>query len=246
MKKILIIGDSCRDIFVYCADTRLAPDIPVPVLQVVRRAENPGMAKNVERNIKSIYKACDIVTNGNWRNVTKTRYMHEKTNHAFIRIDADLRMKRTNVRKIPLKQYDIVAVSDYNKGFLTEDDVRYICENHSCVFVDTKKPAGNFLRGAKFIKINNKEYERSLPISKSIARKIICTKNEEPVEFRGKHYPVSKVEVRDSSGAGDSFFAALLVRYAETGNIEDAILFAAACATETVQHKGVTAIKRPV
>ena len=74
-KKILIIGESCRDVFVYCHTSRLAPDIPVPVLQVVEEKDNPGMAKNVEQNIKAIYKNCDLITNENWRDLTKTLYM---------------------------------------------------------------------------------------------------------------------------------------------------------------------------
>jgi len=244
-KKILIIGESCRDVFIYCDSLRLAPDIPVPVVHIVRKIENPGMAKNVERNVKAIYKSCDIVTNRNWRNVTKTRYIHEKTNHAFFRIDTSHNMRRLDVRRLSLKEYGIVAISDYNKGFLEKEDIQYICENHNSVFVDTKKPVGNFLKRASFIKINNYEYDRSLPISKNIARKIVCTKNGEPVEFGNTHFPVDKVEVRDSSGAGDSFFAALLVRYAETGSIEGSIRFANICASETVQHKGVTIITRP-
>ena len=34
MKKILVIGDSSRDVFVYCDALRLCPDVPVPVLNV--------------------------------------------------------------------------------------------------------------------------------------------------------------------------------------------------------------------
>ena len=49
--KILVIGDSCRDIFVYCDVDRLCPDLPVPILNVVDQTENGGMAKNVQRNI---------------------------------------------------------------------------------------------------------------------------------------------------------------------------------------------------
>lgn len=245
MKKILIIGESCRDIFVYCHALRIAPDIPVPVLEIVKRTENPGMAKNVERNVKTLYKWCNIVTNSNWRTITKTRFMHYRTNQGFFRVDADHTMRRVNVRTLPLKKYDIIAVSDYNKGFLTKEDMQYICENHPCVFVDTKKPVGRFLECAKFIKINKHEYERSMPVAQDIVRKIICTKAEEGAEFRGKTYPVEKIETKDSSGAGDSFFAALLVRYAQTGNIEDAIRFANICTTEVVQHRGVSVIRKP-
>ena len=34
-KKILVIGDSCIDSYAYCRSTRLAPDKPVPVLEVL-------------------------------------------------------------------------------------------------------------------------------------------------------------------------------------------------------------------
>ncbi|MDO8552919.1 MAG: PfkB family carbohydrate kinase [bacterium] len=244
-KKILVVGESCYDIFVYCNSLRLAPDIPVPILEIVEETENPGMAKNVERNVKALYKLCDIVTNTNWRKVTKIRYMHHRTNQGFFRVDADHTMKRINVRQLPLKKYDIIAISDYNKGFLTKEDMQYICEHHDCVFVDTKKPVGAFLRRAKFIKINAYEYDRSWPIAKDIARKIICTKGEHGANFKGKMYPVERIETKDSSGAGDSFFAALLVRYAETGNIEDAIRFANICTTQVVQQRGVSVIHKP-
>lgn len=245
MKKILVVGESCRDIFVYCKANRLCPDIPVPALSVVSQTENPGMAKNVERNIKSIFDQCDIVTNDGWENVTKTRYMHLDSNHMFIRVDTDHAIPRIDIKKVPL-DYDIIAVSDYNKGFLTEEDIRYLCENHDNVFIDTKKILGDWAAKAKFIKINNFEYERSKDLMpKVLEDKIIYTKGEHGAVLRGKMYPVKeKVEVKDVSGAGDSFFAALLVKYAETGDIEQAIGFANECASEAVQHKGVSVINR--
>ena len=65
MSKILVIGDSCRDVFVYCESDRLCPDVPVPVLNVIDQKDNPGMAKNVQRNIKSLGVMCEIKTNSN-------------------------------------------------------------------------------------------------------------------------------------------------------------------------------------
>jgi bifunctional ADP-heptose synthase (sugar kinase/adenylyltransferase) len=244
-KHILIIGESCRDIFVYCDTKRLAPDIPVPVLHVTKQTKNPGMAKNVERNVKAIHKWCDLHTNNNWRTITKTRFMHEKTPQAFFRVDSEPGFSRTDVQKIPLKKYDVIGISDYNKGFLTHEDIEYICKHHPCVFVDTKKPLGNFLDKAKYIKINKHEYERSLPVPEIIRDKVIVTKGGDGVDFNGKNYLVDAVEIRDVSGAGDSFFAALIVHYAETEDIEAAITFANACATQVVQKKGVSVISKP-
>lgn len=243
MKKILIIGESCKDIFVYCDASRLAPDLPIPVLNVVSKTENPGMAKNVERNIKSINGLCDIITNENWKRVTKTRYMHNKSNHAFLRVDTDHRIKRVNIKDVPL-DYDIIAISDYDKGFLVNEDIKYICEHHSNVFIDTKKILGSWANKAKFIKINNYEYERSKQfITSKLKNKIICTQGDKGAIFQDKMYPVEKIEVKDSSGAGDSFFAALVVKYAETKNIESSIRFANECASDAVQHRGVTVIR---
>ena len=245
MKRILVVGESCRDIFVYCHAERLAPDVPVPVLRVIEQTENPGMAKNVEQNVKALHQWCDIATNKNWRAITKTRFMHAKTPQAFFRVDSQHLYPRADVKKIPLKKYDIIGISDYNKGFMNHDDIKYICENHPCVFVDTKKRVGRFLDAAKYIKINKFEYEHSLPIPRDIERKIICTRGGEGVLFRGKTYSVKPVEVKDVTGAGDSFFAALLVRFAETDDIKEAIEFANLCASQVVKKKGVSIIKRP-
>ena len=115
------------------------------------------MAKNVERNVKALNRLCDLVTNANWRSITKTRYVYDKTIQAFFRVDTPHDIGRLNVRKVPLRQYDIVAISDYNKGFLTHDDIRYICERHPCVLVDTKKPVGSFLAKAEALKSEAEE-----------------------------------------------------------------------------------------
>lgn len=246
MKKILIVGEACLDKFVYCHAERLAPDLPVPVLRVIEETENPGMAANMHRNVRNIYPQVDLYTNEGWEKVTKTRYVHRNTNHTFIRIDAEPSIERINVRKVPLHDYDLIAISDYNKGFLTEDDIRHICENHDMVFIDTKKVLGDWALKAKYIKINNYEYERSKPhIGNDLKKKIVYTKGDQGAFFKGKNYPVKKkVEVKDVTGAGDSFFAALLVKYLQTGNIEKAIAFANECASEVVQHKGVTVIQK--
>lgn len=41
--KVLVIGETCRDLFVYCDSNRLCPEAPVPVLNIVDQRENPGM-----------------------------------------------------------------------------------------------------------------------------------------------------------------------------------------------------------
>ena len=60
--------------------------------------------------------------------------------------------------------------------------------------------------------------------------------------FNKKTYPVTRVDVKDTSGAGDSFMAALCIKYLQTENIIESIEFANKCASEVVKHRGVTTI----
>lgn len=248
-KKILVIGESCMDTFIYCKANRLCPDVPVPVLNVVEEVRNRGMAMNLYDNLISLgftYDNCKLWTQDKWDAVTKTRYVHLESNQTFIRVDKnEEKIKRINVKKlIPiLKDYDIVVISDYNKGFLTQYDILTICENHDCVFIDTKKKLGMYLANAKYIKINTPEYNHSEEFINSypkIAAKIIRTDGEKGAYFNKKHFPSKKVEVRDVSGAGDSFLAGLVYQYAKRNKIEESIKFANKCAAKVIQKRGVS------
>ena len=242
MKKILVIGESCRDVFVYCDSNRLCPEAPVPVLNIVDQRENPGMAGNVRRNIESIYGKVDIHTNKDWYEITKTRYVHQETNHMFFRVDSTQRIKRTDVRKIDL-DCELVVISDYNKGFLLEEDVEYICSNHNNVFIDTKKILGDWVKKARFIKINDYEYRNSENfITNEISSKIIHTMGGLGCEYQGKRYSTKKVEVKDLSGAGDTFMSSLVVKFIETDDIIQSINYANECASKVVTQKGVSII----
>jgi bifunctional ADP-heptose synthase (sugar kinase/adenylyltransferase) len=97
--KILVIGDSCKDIFVYCAVDRFCPEVPVPILKIRESAENGGMSMNVQKNIKSLNVECDLVTNENWEKMTKSRYVHRESNHMFLRIDTDDTATRIDMSK---------------------------------------------------------------------------------------------------------------------------------------------------
>ena len=243
MKKVLVIGESCRDVFIYCDALRLCPDVPVPVLNVKNEVDNPGMAKNVYMNIKSLMDDCDVLTNDNWYEITKTRYVDEKSNHTFFRVDIPHKIPRLDISTLDYNAYDLIVISDYDKGFLTEDDINEICWHHANTFLDTKKILGLWCQHAKYIKINDFEYQNSKPyLVPEIENKIIHTMGGDGCEYKGKRYPVNKVEVKDVSGAGDSFMAALVVEYCKTDDIIKSIEFANKCASEVVTHRGVTVL----
>ena len=242
--KILIIGESCKDIFCYGECVRLSPVAPTPVFSLLTQKENGGMAKNVQYNIEALGYNCDLITNDNWEQITKTRYVHQNTNHFFLRVDEhDDKFYRCNIDEIELLKYDIVVISDYNKGFLSKEDIRNISVKHACVFMDTKKELGPWCRNIKYIKINNHEFEKTKnTISKEIEKKLIVTLGEKGCKFDGITYSVDKVEIKDLAGAGDTFLAGLVVEYSRTQSIEKSVVFANECATQVVQKKGVSTI----
>lgn len=243
--KILVIGDSCKDVFIYGKANRLCPEAPVPVFIPQRKTETGGMAANVYENIESLGFDVDLVTNSEV--ITKTRYVEEKTNHQIIRVDSDAnKTKRVEgLEHLPFENYCAVIISDYNKGFLEYDDIEYICSKHDTVFIDTKKIINEKMLGAKFIKINEHEYENNIAAGQHFDQfydKLIVTMSGKGCKYLSTVYHVEEVEVRDNSGAGDSFISALTIEYCKSKDIDKAILYANECATIAVQHKGVTKV----
>tara|TARA_R110002020_G_scaffold137235_5_gene306119 strand:- start:516 stop:1268 length:753 start_codon:yes stop_codon:yes gene_type:complete len=249
MKNILIIGDSCIDKWIYGECKRLSPDGPIPVLVPIYEKTNTGMAGNVNDNVLALIKKLDLdvtvdfITNES--GVLKTRYVDKKSNQLILRVDTgDSEVKHYNITNLPNKVYDIVIISDYNKGFLSKSDIQYICKKYNNVFIDTKKPLGKWINDIDFIKINHIEYENSLNLfkEKDIKDKLIVTLGHKGCRYMGNIYPVEKVEVKDMVGAGDTFISALCIEYLISNNIHNAIKFANECATKVVQLKGVNII----
>jgi bifunctional ADP-heptose synthase (sugar kinase/adenylyltransferase) len=246
--KVLVIGDSCKDVFVYGKCDRLSPAAPVPVFVPVSHKENKGMAGNVWQNLVSFETLeVDLITNET--EVTKTRYVHESTNHMFVRVDSgEEKIERiSNLDLINFDQYDAVIISDYNKGFLREADITKIGERHPLTFLDTKKLLGPWAESITFIKINQQEYDRTAHTLFNYDRltgKLIVTLGSRGCRYRQRHFPVDKVEIKDPIGAGDSFLAALVFRYLHNnGLMQDAIEFANDCASLVVQQKGVNTVR---
>ena len=244
---ILVIGESCRDIFNYGDCNRLCPEAPVPVFNPIEVIENGGMAMNVKANLEALGSKVNIYTNSNWRDITKTRFIDVKTNHMFMRLDCnDRSYKRTNIKRINhmgFEKYDAIVISDYNKGFLHEEDIEFIASKHDCVFIDTKKILGSWCDGVKFIKININEFKKSEgSVSDKLKRKMIITMGSEGCRYNNVLYSVPEVEIKDVSGAGDTFIAGLCYKYAQTGDIESSIVFANECATKVVQKRGVNSV----
>ena len=249
--KFLVIGDSCTDIFNYGECDRICPEAPVPVFNPVEETSNGGMAKNVQANVLALGAECDIITNRN--HITKSRYVDLKTNQMLLRVDEnDQTVERFKKEESNLPLYDAVIISDYNKGFLTNLDISWICSHHDYTFVHSKKnfilPLGHNMR---FFIINQQEYEKSKDHYKKDNEeldniwmdKLIVTQGEEGCRYQKELHPAFKVrEVQDLSGAGDTFLAAFAVNVMTSKSASRALDFANKCASRVVTKRGVTTV----
>ena len=52
--KVLLLGDSCEDEYIYGRCNRMSPEAPVPVLRVTEEEMKLGMAANICHNIYSL------------------------------------------------------------------------------------------------------------------------------------------------------------------------------------------------
>jgi len=185
----------------------------------------------------------ELVTNK--EQITKTRYVEEKANHLIIRIDSNDKVSNSfDIKRIPFSEYDAVIVSDYDKGYLTYDDLQKISESHPLTFIDTKKPINSKMKGYSFIKINEWEWEQCKDTNyEDWNDKLIVTMSERGAMYNSITYPVNNdIEVRDLSGAGDTFMASLVISYLKTNSIERSIEYANDCATKVVQKRGVVTL----
>jgi len=240
--KILVIGDSCTDVFVYGDCYRLNPEAPTPVLKEKYRQTYSGMAANVAKNVEALGFTCDFITQK--EEIIKTRYVDEKSNYILLRIDNDNPVTpifAPNILNYSI--YDLVIIADYNKGFLAERDLQLIFTKSKLSFIDTKKTVGEWIKGVSFIKINEIEYNNSsdhldFMFGKN-NNKLIVTMGELGATHQQKLYkPKYKVDVRDVVGAGDTFLAAVSCHYLLNKDIIKAIEFANICAGEVVSQKG--------
>ena len=253
MNKVLVIGDSCIDEYIYCTTNRFCPDAPVPVLKPKSYVSTEGMAGNVADNLRALGINVDLISNAN--QIKKTRYVDERTNHMFVRIDEGendiFPIEQITLENIKWSEYDAIVISDYNKGFLDWYQIDYISQQHPLTFLDTKKELDDFVSDIKFIKINEVELDHSIGYlhdnAPLFSPKIITTLGSKGAQYNGVNYPVDEVDVRDTSGAGDTFMAGLIYAYL-TGNINgseritEAIKFANRCSTQIVQKKGTAKI----
>ena len=231
---VLLIGDSCEDRYFYGDAKRLSPEAPVPILEYRRGVTSEGMAMNVFNNLKAFGVSINMITNE--EKIIKTRFIDEKSNQQILRSDEEPEIKPFPY-KMPENKYDILVISDYNKGFISQEKMFELVEwFDGPVFIDTKK---RYVPDRCYVKVNDIEYENL----ETKTNNLIITRGGEGAEYQGKLYPAEKVKVFDVVGAGDTFLAALTYGYLNYGSIEEAIPLANKAAAIAVSHTGTYVLK---
>jgi D-beta-D-heptose 7-phosphate kinase/D-beta-D-heptose 1-phosphate adenosyltransferase len=257
----LIIGESCVDVFIYGSSNRLSPEAPVPVFVPFETTKSNGMAANVCENLKSLIIKNEIPHTIIFEVYSdfapmKTRFVDKKSNHLFLRVDeGDNQIERIVVDKIlqkMIKSADTIIISDYNKGFLHEEDIikilSYTNLTKQTIFLDTKKILSKkILEKLSFVKLNFDEFENNFKkdydLLDTYDEKVIVTKGGDGAYYMGNEYKLEEQsQTIDVSGAGDTFLAALAFYYSKDETIEDSIKFANKMASEVVKKRGVSII----
>jgi D-beta-D-heptose 7-phosphate kinase/D-beta-D-heptose 1-phosphate adenosyltransferase len=236
--KILLIGDTCIDEYQYGSVERISPEAPVPIFNYLYSEKKPGMAGNVENNMFSLGLNVHSVFS---EPSLKIRLIDIKSKQQLLRIDHDNISNSLDIVKLSdfvFTDYDAIVISDYNKGFVSYEIIRYLRKKYTGpIFLDTKKPDLKQFFGI-YVKINEVEYKASHGLNDSLIvtlgnRGAMYKKYDKKVIF-----DVPKIEIMDVCGAGDTFLSALTYKFLHTKNIIESIKFANKASMITVQHMG--------
>lgn len=261
--KILVIGESCEDIYIRGTATRLCPEAPVPVLNPNEFTTNSGMAGNVYANIKSLAPDVDVQLFSQNKRIVKTRYVDSISGYILLRVDEnDTVAEKLDIEQLKeyftqndilAKDYTCVLISDYNKGFLSEEAIKGIVDYFTFlnvpVLLDTKKVLGNWSKGVAFVKINEREFKeqfKHLAIPERFCKEMIVTLGSKGSRWGNRTVHSEKVEVSDVSGAGDTYFAAFAIKYygEYKGDVISSMGYANKASAVAVSKHGVVAVQQ--
>jgi bifunctional ADP-heptose synthase (sugar kinase/adenylyltransferase) len=238
--KFLVIGDACHDIYKYGTIKRLNPEASAPLLSMHGTEIRVGMALNVAANLQAfgVEVRTEVPKNG----VSfKTRYIDEKNGQQLLRVDDDNVPEKVwkDIRTYNPEDFDAVIVSDYNKGFLTDNDIAELSRLPHC-YIDTKKRHLGGL-GPAWFKINAAEEAALL----SRPTNLVVTLGADGARHNGTTVaPNFHVNVVDVCGAGDTFLTAFAFAMTSGCSVTSAMAYANSCAAITCTRVGTYALKQ--
>jgi bifunctional ADP-heptose synthase (sugar kinase/adenylyltransferase) len=232
--KFLVIGDACRDVYIYGSTDRKNPEAAAPLLNNLITKVQDGMAANVANNLTALgAEVHTILPPEPWSE--KERYVDARHGTQLLRVDYD--RESNPLGHIPnLSGYDAVVVSDYGKGFVSHDILQDL-DGRIPLFIDTKKRDLGLLTEA-WVKVNEQEAQQLITLPENL----VVTLGDRGSRSADLHAPAQYIEVVDPCGAGDTYLAAFAWHMVkEPSNLGGAMLFANRAAAVTCQHRGTYA-----
>ena len=276
------------DHYIIGTSNRISPEAQVPVVVPEREYSIPGGAGNVAMNL--CLMGADVtcvgcIGNDSWGKKLLSILDNEGINIEAIniidshpttlkqRIYSDgKQVARLDTEKIidwqpaaemkhDYSNYDIIILSDYNKGALNHP--WFNINDLDNVIVDPKKDAFSYYSQANIITPNLNELQKAskseINDNKSIVdacneliqecnfNYIVAKKGDKGITIVGKnnfvkHIEAYFVENPDVTGAGDTVVAALSLAFAKTEDIEISTTFANAAAAVVVGKTGTATV----
>ncbi|MDB6081286.1 MAG: hldE [Chlamydiia bacterium] len=264
-KRVLVAGDFMLDRYVFGSSKRISPEAPVPVLLVGHEEERAGGAGNVVLNLQSLgmevtalgrigadfsgtcLKQCIpseyLYSQANYQTPEKVRVI--ASNQQIVRIDyervkdnpldVELEARILDAMDALVKEHDVITVSDYGKGFLTDPILLALLTTakkyNIPTIVDPKGAEFAKYQGATILKPNlseayaaagfaGMEEKKTLQeVAGRIFEKVavdvlMITRSESGISLfypdgRFEDHPVHAQAIRDVTGAGDTVLAVL-------------------------------------
>ena len=245
--KVLVIGDIIIDKYITGTSTRLSPEAPVPVVSQQDFWEQLGGAALVHTNLVSLGVDVEML-DLSYPKCVKTRVLCD--GHYVTRIDQDYKTDGGKtldiIKEKDFSAYDIVILSDYNKGVLeySQQIIEHINKYNCKIIVDPKRHF-SFYQGAWLVKPNRKEFE-NLGFTNWTGNIIITAASDPTIaQIDSEYYTIKTdpVEVNDVTGAGDCFLATFVYGMSQNKSYEESIRLAVKGATESVKHTGTYVVK---
>jgi bifunctional ADP-heptose synthase (sugar kinase/adenylyltransferase) len=239
---ILVVGDYIEDLYRICKlkDGQISPEMPLPKLELVREVSRPGAAGLVANNFLSLTGQEIAVLTGT--SSRKERIGIEPHRHWLARIDQDAtdadRVANFGMdlaAKIASPDFDLVIVSDYGKGSMSEPNARALI--HECtrgrwqkpVFVDAKHH-WEWYEGAYAFFPNEAEFDSNRFLWERHSEHLVIKQGAKGCLADNVQIPAAKLPgwpsnadpaasgyydppVVDVCGAGDVFLAAFVAEF---------------------------------
>jgi len=293
--RLLVVGDVMLDRYWFGDVSRISPEAPVPVVRIERREERLGGAANVARNAAALGAHTGLlgVAGADEAGDEMERLLQEAGIHSYlkrdeaistiiklrvigrqqqmVRIDFEdaptenvLRDKLTQFKAL-LPDYDVIILSDYNKGALVNvaEMIALARAAGKIVLVDPKGDDFTPYRGASILTPNRSELQRVvggwkseeqlLEKAQSLREELgldalLLTRSEEGMSLftanEVLHVHADAREVFDVSGAGDTVIATLATMLGTGAPLDEALVTANRAGGIVVGKLGTATVTR--